>query len=270
MNMDDSKPPRIFAVDYCNAAPLIWQWQKDRLLTGLMRLAPPNQCEDALLAGDAQLALVPIATLAKGPSLQIYGGYGVGSFGPVRSVCLFHKGKWHDGMRVALDPTSRTSQVLTRLILQIRMGLQAVEYVEQSVDPRRWPADVDAALRIGDEALVLQETGVADSIDLAAEWFAWQGKPFVFAVWSGGLAVDRAQVAALNRIAANGLQQLEAIAADWQKRLPLSTAAIHKYLRDHLSYPLTPSHLASIHRYLELAADRGILPPRTQPDWIAQ
>jgi hypothetical protein len=76
---------------------------------------------------------------------------------------------------VSIDPASRTSAVLTRLLLQRRYGLRPAFFEGEG--------DADARLVIGDPALKTGLNGFV-VLDLAAEWRAAFGHPFVFAFWA--------------------------------------------------------------------------------------
>ena len=79
-----------------------------------------------------------------------------------------------------LDPASRTSAALTRILLKRVYGLTP-EY-------RDGGADTDARLVIGDPALKTRLNGHV-VLDLAALWRAFSGHPFVFAFWAIPVAV---------------------------------------------------------------------------------
>jgi chorismate dehydratase len=92
---------------------------------------------------------------------------------------------------------------------------------------------------------------------LAAEWRAWTGLPFVFAVWAA--RADRAReiaasavVAALRESTWRGLDDLERIAAEATDRLGLSQDICLRYLR-LLDYQLDERDLEGLRRFLEMA-----------------
>ena len=79
-------------------------------------------------------------------------GVAIASRGPVRSVCLFHRGPLERVRRVALDTSSRTSAALVRVLLRERLGRDP-QYVPMGPGLVDMLAVADAALLIGDPAL---------------------------------------------------------------------------------------------------------------------
>src|SRR5262249_8566322 len=126
-------------------------------------------------------------------------------------------------------------------------------------------AEHEAALLIGDVALVegqkrrqIAGRGQPYVFDLATEWRAWTGLPFVFAVWAA--RADRARVIsasgvveALRESKRRGLSDLRRIAAEAAARLGLPVDVCLRYLR-LLDYDLGERDLEGLRRFLELAA----------------
>lgn len=86
-----------------------------------------------------------------------------------------------NGRKIGLTSQSVTSVELLKMILEERY---AVEPVYQTDSDRSG----DARLLIGDDALKAQSSSEIKRFfpfcyDLGAEWFRWQGLPFVFARW---------------------------------------------------------------------------------------
>src|SRR6185437_16207753 len=162
-------------------------------------------------------------------------GLSVAAQDKVESVLVF---SWHadwralDGGSVALSSDSATSVALVRLLAEERYGAHP-RYVTTPPDLDAMLAEHDAALLIGDVALVegqkrreIAGRGKPYVFDLATEWRAWTGLPFVFAVWSA--RADWAQeiaasgvVGALRESKRRGLNDLERIASEAAERLDL-------------------------------------------------
>jgi chorismate dehydratase len=119
-------------------------------------------------------------------------------------------------------------------------------------------------LVIGDAALTLAARGVyPHRLDLGAEWKAWTGLPFVFAVWAAGRDSDQHTVSrvhqALLASRAWGLSQLDALAQDAARRTGVALAACRDYLAG-LDYALTYKHLAGLTDFFRRLAARGLVP----------
>ena len=98
---------------------------------------------------------------------------GIAAASEVRSVLLVSDVSREKIRSVALDPASRTSAALTRILLRRVYGLS----------PSYGDGPADARLIIGDPALKTRLNGHV-VLDLAAEWRAFSGHPFVFAFWA--------------------------------------------------------------------------------------
>jgi predicted solute-binding protein len=166
---------RISLVDFLNARPLTW---------GLLHEPPPgvsvsrdvpSACAAKLAAGEADVGLIPSIEYARIPGLKVVPGLGIAASSEVRSVLLVSDVSRERIRSVELDPASRTSAALTRILLKRVYGLSP-EYRERG-------GEADARLIIGDPALKTRLNGHV-VLDLAAEWRAFSGHPFVFAFWA--------------------------------------------------------------------------------------
>ena len=154
----------------------------------------PSECADRLATGTADIGLVPIAALATTPGLRILPGCTIASKGRVRSLLLVHRAAQPlDALRtVAADTASRTTLVYARILLHLS-GNPAVPFVPVAADLDTMLDRADAAILIGDPALMALEeranrferTGEElVYLDLAEEWTAVMDVPFVSAVWA--------------------------------------------------------------------------------------
>ncbi|HXI33084.1 MAG TPA: MqnA/MqnD/SBP family protein, partial [Gemmatimonadales bacterium] len=117
---------------------------------------------------------------------------------------------------------------------------------------------------IGDAALLLAARGLyAHRYDLGAEWKAWTGLPFVFAVWA---ARRQAEQDAVRRVhqgllasRAWGLAHLDVLAADAERTTGVSLAACREYFAG-LDYALSYKHLAGLTDFFRRLAAAGVVP----------
>jgi chorismate dehydratase len=58
-----------------------------------------------------------------------------------------------------------------------------------------------------------------------------------------------------------GLENIEALVAEWCARLPLPANTIRTYLTSNIFYKLDEECLTGLRRFYELAAETGVLPP---------
>jgi chorismate dehydratase len=125
--------------------------------------------------------------------------------GEVRSVLFFARRPIEEmaGATVAVTGETATSVVLLKLLLARRYGLGDVRYVELNAGET-----ADGCLLIGDGALRHRHgiEGLPHRYDLAEEWAAWQGLPFIFARWMVRAAADENEKAALREALAQRLR----------------------------------------------------------------
>ena len=255
---------RIGIVHYLNSWPLAWSFLRgDAPGWATPVYLPPAAVADGLADGTLDVGLVPSAELQRIPGLAVVPGLCIASQHEVKSVLLVSKVPTDRIRRVALDESSRTSAVLVQLLLAERFGVRP-EVAPFRPDLAAMLATADAALLIGDPALRVDRTGLF-VVDLAAEWRALTGLPFVFAVWA--VAPAAATAAGASRLpvllagslaAAEGdLDRLVATAAD---QLGIDAAEVRTYLTEHLSYRLGAPERASLEEFFRRAHDHGLLP----------
>jgi chorismate dehydratase len=118
----------------------------------------------------------------------------------------------------------------------------------------------DAALLIGDPALRVDRARF-HVVDLAAEWRALTGLPFVFAVWAVTPEVDgEAVTALLQGSLALGERELPRLVASAASELGLAREEVRTYLTHHLSYHLEAEGLRSLDEFFRRGHAHGLLP----------
>src|SRR3954470_13479832 len=186
------RPIRVGAVNYLNTKPLICDLEELAPEAELV-LEVPSRLADLLAAGRLDVGLIPAIEYFRAGNYSIVPGLCIGSRGPVLSVTLFSRKPWSGIRRVALDAGSRTSAALTQILLRKRHGV-APEVTPLAMEQNAEDVDADAVLLIGDRAMRACLPGFVHAYDLAQEWFAWPGLPFVYAVWAVRDGADLAGV----------------------------------------------------------------------------
>jgi chorismate dehydratase len=242
----------------------------------------PSECADQLASGAADIGLVPIAALATIPRLRVLPGCTIASKGRVRSLLLVHRERQSlDTLRsVAADTASRTTLAYTRILFH-KWGNPDVAFLPMAADLDAMLERADAAIVIGDPALMAleeranrYERGGEELVyhDLAEEWHTLTGLPFVSAVWCAtawGGVLDEDINTDFIRSRDHGLQNIEALAAEWSQRMPLSEQTIRTYLSSNIHYVLDDECLEGMRGFFREAADAGVL-PRYEFDLAAQ
>ncbi|MBI3402021.1 MAG: menaquinone biosynthesis protein [Acidobacteria bacterium] len=148
------KQLRLGAVGYLNARPLVYGL--DRADRFVLRYDIPADCARLLHAGDIDLGLIPSIEYLRGGPYAIVPGLSIASRGPVASVAIYTTRPMADVRSIAMDASSRTSVALVS-VLCARLFKIAPRLEARGPDLRDMLAHADAALIIGDNALMLDE-----------------------------------------------------------------------------------------------------------------
>jgi chorismate dehydratase len=209
---------RIARIAYINTDPFFYEWAGGdafELISGTPR-------ELARLAWEGRVDAGPLPLVecwALESKFTTLDNWGIAAREGVRSVLLVSKKPWHsmDGARIGLTEESSTSVKLLKVLSRFKYNVAPVFQTGFSDDDQ-------ARLLIGDDALEVWNTpdpAWGYTTDLAAEWWNWQKKPFVFARWIVRKDADPALVKRLQTLIdeslSNGLHNLPVIAADAAK-----------------------------------------------------
>jgi chorismate dehydratase len=279
---------RVAAIDFLNPAPLMWDFDHPPLASALaaryqVHSTQPAQCAVELLEGRADLGLIPIASLT--PSLAIVSGCAIASLDRVRSIQLIIKlnnSPADDIDRVlarvrtiAADTASRSSLAYAQILFRKFIGT-APQFLPAPADPIDMLTHADAALLIGDPALIAQESrtqieaavGPCLWLDLAHEWHARTKLPWVAAVWAvrpeslAASSITPAQLTAdLQLSRDHGLANIDQLVAEWTPRIAIPPETIRHYLTRNIHYTLSPDCVAAIQLFRSHAAEASLLPP---------
>jgi len=228
----------------------------------------PSQCAEQLLAGTADIGIIPSITYATIPGLAVLPDVAIASKNYVRSILLVLKKPIEQVRTVALDTCSRTSVALTKVLFSKYFpGGAEREYLGMAPHLEVMLDRADAALLIGDSALLVDRTRY-EALDLAEEWRRFTGKPFVFAFWAIRFAslnqancpYDLGEVFSRSRDHGLESRNLDVIADEWAARLALSEAQIKTYLTENIHYVLDPENSEGLELFYRYAAELGLIP----------
>ncbi len=259
--------PRVAAVGFLNAQPLIWGLAHGRLRDACdLTLLPPHECARALEEGLVDVALIPSIEFVRMGGLIPVRGLGISSRYEVRSVLLLTRGDPGSVGSLAVDINSRTSAALAKLVLDRRYGCRPrTEPMAPDLDAML--KNHDAALLIGDPALKASARLAAGEweglrvMDLAREWNEMTNKPFLFAFWACRPVVSERKV---RRLLEQSLEEGEAnlgrIAEDASRSAGLSVETIRNYLSRNIHYRLGAQDLDSLRVFYRMCWENGLLP----------
>ncbi len=277
--MSSSPKLRVAAISFLNPAPLMWDFEHPPTNTALaerynLHYTDPAQCAAELLAGRADLGLIPVAALT--PELAIVPGCTIASLDRVRSIQLILKAPHTlDTVRtIAADTASRSSRAYTQVLFRSFLGTQPT-FLPAPADPIAMLARADAALLIGDPALLALEARAAIEqaagpclwLDLAHEWHTRTNLPWVAAVWAvrpealSHAGITPAQLTHdLAHSRDHGLANTEALVAEWTPRIALPPHTIRDYLTHNIHYTLDPACIRALELFRACAAEVDALP----------
>jgi len=228
------------------------------------------ELNDLLAAGELDVSVVSAVEYARNAAAyHLLPDLAISADGPVHSVALFSKRPVEelDGVTVLRTASSRTSVLLLELLCRHRWGV-----APKFATARAESADLDglarlpheAVLVIGDAALLLMaRTSYPWVLDLGAEWKAWTGLPFVFAVWAARREAAPAAVHALHRqllaSRAWGLEHLDELADAAAVATGIDRATCRAYLGT-LDYALGGAELEGLTTFFHRLAQDQLAP----------
>jgi chorismate dehydratase len=268
---------RIAAINFLNPAPLMWDFEHPPLSAPLaanyqIDRMSPSDCASALASGHADIGLVPIAALATMPGLRILPGCTIASKNRVRSLILVRRASQPLAAvrSVAADTASRTTLAYARILFH-KWGDPTVPFLPAAADLDTMLQKADAAILIGDPALFALEErenrferSHEELVyhDLAHEWHTLTGLPFVSAVWAAapGIALEQRVVDDLIQSRDHGLENIDALVAEWSALLPVPDQTIRAYLTTNIHYVLDEECVEGMKGFFRMAGELGVLP----------
>jgi chorismate dehydratase len=284
---------RISIVQYLNTAPLVWGFTNGPLRGKYdLSFTVPSQCAQDLRLGRADVAIIPAIEYQRIPGLAILPDMAIASKNQVRSLLMVSKKPIEQVKTFALDSSSRSTQVLTRILCAEKWRI-APQFAEALPDLPEMLHTNDAALLIGDPALRISLGIEKDSwpgspgqtvcqaatlgftnsellyvYDVVAEWRALTGLPAVLAVWAVRRELATADLTA-DFLASRdfGLSHLGEISYEAAQDLQLPRRALESYLRDNIDFSLDPENRRGLELYFEHAAKLGLIPQVSAIHW---
>ena len=240
---------RIGPVSYLNTKPLIWGLDRGGLYPDV-----PAVLARKFFQGQLDAALLPVFEVLRAGGGLVVDDVAIACLGDVYSVIVASRTDFPSCGAIHLDPASRSSAALLRVLLAEYYPGGPVITEAQEV-----PAH-GARLLIGDAAMEFRKKN-GDSWryhDLGGLWKDSTGLPFVFAVWAVSERVHPSPgvFAAFRTLKAEGLAARPAIAA-----LEDDPAFALRYLTDFVRYDLRDPEKMALRLFEDLCRRHGILPP---------
>ncbi len=260
----------IGAIGFLNARPLVYGLEREAALR--LRLEMPGSLAALLKAGEVDAALLPSVEYFRltaesserarsAPARFVALPVGaIGSRGAVGSVRLFGYAERARLRRVLLDPASRTSNALARIIVVRRFGVSPHFLLPEAAGPSPARAP-DAELLIGDRGLVAERPAAEWIADLGLEWHRFTHLPFVYAFWVARADGPLDRLAALLSAALErGLEAREALAAQAPETNGVQADVALRYLTEQVRYNFGPKEQEGLRVFYRMAAEEGLAP----------
>lgn len=242
---------RISAISYLNTAPFVHGLYRSGLASEVeIALDYPAECARKLIERQADIGIVPVATIPLIPDARLVSGYCIGATGPVRTVALLGQCPVERMERIYLDYQSRTSVQLLRLLCKERWGV--CPHWEQLSPQHDIGAfgDADGVLVIGDRVFEA-EPRYAYRYDLAHEWQQLTGLPFVFAAWVANRPLAPEFEQRFEAALTLGLQHIEQAVGECYEQGLLSPEQAVQYLRCNISFHLDAPKRQAMRLFLD-------------------
>ena len=239
---------RIGVVSYFNTQPLLLGIEKADFLSKIELVKDyPAKIAQALIDGQIDIGLVPVAITPFLTDPHIVSEYCIGTRTKVASVAIFSKVPMAQIESIYLDYQSRTSVKLAGILLQAFWKkdiqfLKAEEGYIQAIE------GTTAGVIIGDRALS-NLINFEYVYDLGEAWITHTGLPFVFAAWMSNQPIPDAFKILFNNANAYGLEHIDEVL----NQLPARTHDynMEAYYTKNIEYRLTDTMQQGMQLFLE-------------------
>ncbi|MFT4091991.1 MAG: menaquinone biosynthesis protein [Niabella sp.] len=238
---------RVGIVSYLNTRPLIYGLERLPVKDKIELIeAHPASLAEKLRNNEIDLGLVPVAVIPRLHEYHINGNFCIGAANNVASVALFSEVPVEKIKKIYLDYQSISSVQLLQWLIKNYWKI-APEMIQATDESYIAGIEGDtAALIIGDRAL--RQRKISRYIyDLAGEWKAATGLPFVFAAWVSSHALPGTFITEFDRANAYGLQHLNEIVARYEN----GVYDLRKYYTENLSYILDDEKMKGLQLFLK-------------------
>jgi chorismate dehydratase len=239
---------KISAVSYTNTKPFIYGLQHSEIPGKIdLSLDTPTDCAQKLIDDVVDIGLIPVAATLNLPRWEIISDYCIGSVGAVNSVFVFSNCDIREAKVIQLDPQSRTSNNLAKVLLKNFWNADKVQFVEKAEDYGQSKDAHTAFVQIGDRTFGKKDH-YSFVYDLGEEWQKFTDLPFVFAAWIANKPIPEDFMAEFNRALKFGLDHR----TELLKELPAHPEFdLDDYLMHKLDFDLTGDKKKALYLFLD-------------------
>jgi chorismate dehydratase len=241
------KKIRISAVSYTNTKPFLYGLQHSAILDQIdLSLDMPSDCAQKLIDDEVDIGLIPVAATLCLPQWEIVSAYCIGAVGAVNSVFIFSNCDIKDVKRVQLDPQSRSSNNLARVLLKNFWKIQP-ELIVGATDYSQSADNETAFVQIGDRTFG-KKNQYPFVYDLAGEWQKFTTLPFVFAAWIANKPIPAGFIQEFDKALKFGLGHRQELLKELPQR---SDFDLEDYLMHRLDFNLTEDKKKALYLFLD-------------------
>jgi chorismate dehydratase len=242
------KKIKVGAVSYLNTKPLLFGIERSAELMEQIELVKdyPSKIAKQLIDDEIDIGLVPVSVIPQLKEHFIVSDYCIGAENNVASVCLFSEVELDKIEKILLDYQSKTSVNLCKVLLK-NYWKKDIVLEDAKPDFINEIKGTTAAVLIGDRAL-RQRKKSKYIYDLAGEWKAFTGLPFVFAAWISNKKLPENFIQLFSEQNAEGVNNIDAVL----QTVHCDFYDLKTYYTKNISYQLTAEKLKGMHLFLEL------------------
>lgn len=245
----------ISAVSYTNTQPFIYGIRHTAIINKInLSLDIPADCARKLIDNQVDIGLIPVAAIVDLPHWEIVSDYCIGADGPVNSVFIFSNCDIREVKQLQLDPESRSSNNLARVLLKNYWKLNP-ELLINAADYSRSTDPYTAYVQIGDRTFGKKEK-YQYVYDLAGVWKDFTGLPFLFAAWIANKPIPQQFMDEFNASLKYGLDNRAAVISALPAR---SDFDLDDYLMHKLDFSLNQDKEKALYMFIDYIKKLDVL-----------
>lgn len=270
---------RLGYIDYINCLPVYYALEHGVVPIEVeMIKGPPTKLNQKFIKGELDITPISSIEYARNPqSALILPNLSISADGTVESILLFSKVPVTelDGLKVSMSNSSATSVILLKILFEHYYHVQA-EYTSQNPNLTRMLSKNDAALLIGDDALLAAAGHPSWKgkplyvTDLGKAWKEFTGQKMIYALWVINEKFVRespeevAEISeALLKAKEYGFANVPALVSSAEVKTGLSREVLENYFRT-IRYEFGPEEQKALLTYFDYAYKSGLIGDRVK------
>jgi chorismate dehydratase len=246
------KKLKIGCVSYTNSFPFIYGLKNHADPERFeLFLDNPAECYRKLENAEIDIGLSPVIALKKLPGSRIISPYCIGSHRKVRSVILCSHERPEKLNKIYLDYQSRASVEMVKILCKYHWKT-APEFIHAREGFEEMDLEKNSGkLIIGDRSFPCYKINWRIT-DLAASWWEYSGKPFVFACWISRTELPIELTVEFEKILEKGVNTRSKVIEYYRKHFENLMIDPEEYYFENINYYLDESSVEGMELFLNL------------------